>query len=138
MCENEGLVPALAETFVINEALGSAGSFDRLLWDEVGERHIVGDIKTGTSPDPKYVTRYQGLSWATQMAIYAYGHPWNQQQQSWADLGVSTPDLTRGVIFYIPRGSGDCHPIWLDLKVGYEAALLASKVREIKKAKVAA
>jgi hypothetical protein len=46
--------------------------------------------------------------------------------------------LRRGVIFYIPRGSGQCFPLWLDLDVGYDAAILAAKVRDIRKAKVRA
>ena len=137
-CEAESLTPVLAETFVVNDAVGAAGSFDRLLWYGAGERYVIGDIKTGSSDDPAYVLRYSGLAWAMQLAIYAGGRPWHRTWQDWSDLGVARPDQTRGVIFYIQRGSGVCTPLWLDLEVGRRAARLAANVRAIKKAKVAA
>ena len=137
-CEREGLTPVLAETFVVNERLGAAGSFDRLLYDDRGETYVIGDLKTGTNLDPDYAMRYSGLSWAIQLAIYASGTPWDQDALSWAHLGADRPSTSRGVIFYIPRGSGQCFPLWLDLDVGYDAALLAAKVRDIRRAKVRA
>ena len=137
-CEAESLTPVLAETFVVNDRMGAAGSFDRLLWDDAGERYVIGDIKTGSSDDPQYVLRYQALAWAMQLAIYAGGRPWHGVWQEWADLDVATPDQTRGVIFYIARGSGVCHPLWLDLDVGRAGAQLAADVRAIKRKKVAA
>ena len=137
-CEAESLTPVLSETFVVNDQVGAAGSFDRLLWDDAGERYVIGDIKTGSSDDPAYVLRYSGLAWAMQLAIYAGGRPWNHTWQEWADLDAAKPDQSRGVIFYIPRGSGVCHPLWLDLEVGRRAAQLAADVRAIKKVKVAA
>lgn len=138
VCEAESLTPVLSETFVVNDHMGAAGSFDRLLWDDAGETYVIGDIKTGSSDDLDYVLRYSGLAWAMQLAIYAGGRPWHGVWQEWADLDVATPDQTRGVIFYIQRGSGTCHPLWLDLEVGRRAAQLAADVRAIKKAKVAA
>ena len=137
-CEWEALTPILAETFVINDEIGAAGSFDRLMYDEQNERYVIADLKTGSKDDPKHVLRYQGLSWATQLAIYAHGTPWIGQTVGWSDLDAAPPDLTRAVILYIPRGSGVCHPLWIDLEVGWEAAQLASKVHRIRKAKVAA
>ena len=137
-CEREGLTPVLAETFVVNDRLGAAGSFDRLLYDDRGETYVIGDLKTGTNLDPDYAMRYSGLSWAIQLAIYASGTPWDQDALSWAHLGADRPSTSRGVIFYIPRGSGQCFPLWLDLDVGYDAALLAAKVRDIRRAKVRA
>lgn len=137
-CDAEALTPVLAETFVVNDLVGAAGSFDRLLWDDAGERYVIGDIKTGSSDDPAYVLRYSGLEWATQLAIYAGGRPWDKVWRDWPDFDVTAPDQTRGVIFYIERGSGVCHPLWLDLEVGRRAAQLAADVRAIKRAKVAA
>lgn len=137
-CEWEGLTPILAETFVVNPDVGAAGSFDRLMYDEQHGRYVIADIKTGSKDDANYVLRYQGLSWATQLAIYAHGTPWAGESVGWSDLDAAPPDLTRAVILYIPRGSGVCHPLWIDLEVGWEAAQLASKVHKIRKAKVAA
>lgn len=132
----QGLDPVLAETFVLNAHVTSAGTFDRVVWEEQTNRYYVADIKTGTKADPKYVLRYQGLSWAMQLAIYAHGLPWDQQQLGWSDLSVDAPETDRGLVLYIPRGSGKCFPLWVDLAVGWEAAQLASKVHAIRKAKV--
>ena len=137
-CEREGLTPVLAETFVVNEHLGAAGSFDRLLYDDAADTYVIGDLKTGTSLDPEYALRYSGLSWAIQLATYASGTPWDDGWHVWPELGADAPSLRRGVVFYIPRGSGVCHPLWLDLEVGMDAAIIAAKVRDIRKAKVRA
>ncbi len=137
-CEREGLTPVLAETFVVNDRLNAAGSFDRLLYDDAGETYVIGDLKTGTNLDPEYALRYSGLSWAIQLATYANGIPWDGDWQDWIEIGADEPSWQRGVIFYIPRGSGQCHPLWLDLEVGMDAAILAAQVRDIRKAKVRA
>ena len=137
-CEREELTPMFAATFVVNERLGAAGSFDRLLYDDYGDVCVIGDLKTGTSLDPEYALRYSGLSWAIQLATYASGTPWDDGWHVWPELGADAPSLRRGVVFYIPRGSGVCHPLWLDLEVGMDAAILAAQVRDIRKAKVRA
>lgn len=129
----EGLTPVAAETFVAHEQLGVAGSFDRLMSSPDG--FVIGDIKTGSNPDLGRVLAYSGLAWATQLAAYANSTPWDGGWSSWEAVG-GAPSTSRGVIFYVPRGSGRCHPVWLDLEVGWRAACLSVQVREIRKVKV--
>lgn len=135
---DEKLEPVLAETFVINEAVQAAGSFDRLLWHSESNDYLIGDIKTGTKDDPRYALRYSGLSWAIQLATYANGVPWRGDTQPWQELSVDPPRLDTGLILYIPRGSGKCYPLWIDLKVGWEAAQVAAQVARLRKLKVSA
>lgn len=130
-CESLGAKPVLAETFVVNDAVYSAGTFDRLMRDEDG--FFVGDIKTGSKDDPVYAAKYSALSWSIQLATYAQATPWDEVYRSWEALNVGAPSRERGLIFYIPRGSGKCYPIWIDLAHGWRAAILASQVRDIAK-----
>lgn len=130
-CERLGLVPVLAEVFVVAGQYGAAGTFDRLLTD--GKEFYIGDLKTGKiGNEPDYAIRYNALAWAIQEAIYSAGRPWNGHWQSWEGLGVKPPSTDRGIVFYIPRGSGECVPIEVDLSIGHRAAHLAAKVRELK------
>ncbi len=136
-CESLGLVPVLAETFVVSGQYGAAGTFDRLLTD--GKTYFIGDVKTGKlGANIDYVTKYSGLAWAIQLAVYSAGRPWNDGWQTWEGLGAGDPSVEKGVIFQIPRGSGTCNPVWIDLSVGHRAARLAAEVRAIKSAKVVA
>jgi len=137
VCESLGLVPVLAETFVVSKQYGAAGTFDRLLTD--GKEFFIGDVKTGKlGANIDYVTKYNGLAWAIQLAVYSAGIPWNDGWDSWEHLGVGQPSTAKGIIFQIPRGSGVCNPVWIDLAVGHRAARLAANVREIKNVKVVA
>jgi len=134
-CERIGLVPVLAETFVVSSQYGAAGSFDRLLTD--GMEYFIGDVKTGKSnTDPAYVIKYSALAWSIQLAVYSAGRPWNGHWQAWEGLGVHAPSTYRGIVFQIPRGSGVCHAIDVDLSIGHRAARLAASVREIKDARL--
>lgn len=129
-CERLGLVPALAETFVVAAQYGAAGSFDRLLTD--GKEFYIGDIKTAkVDKDADYAIRYNALKWAIQLAVYSAGRPWNEYWQSWESLGVRPPSTVRGIVFHIPRGSGTCAAIDVDLSIGHRAARLAAEVRDV-------
>ena len=129
-----GVESVAAETFVLCDEVGAAGSFDRLLWSQASNLYAIGDIKTGSSPDPAYALRYSGLSWAIQLAIYAHGTPW---PGGWDAIPADPPRLDIGVVLYVPRGSGVCHPITVDLAKGWRAAQLAAQVRTIRKESVA-
>lgn len=57
VCESLGLVPVLAETFVVSKQYGAAGTFDRLLTD--GKEFYIGDVKTGKlGANIDYVVKY--------------------------------------------------------------------------------
>ena len=128
------LLPTLQDQIVLCDEVGAAGSFDRLLWSQASNLYAIGDIKTGSSPDPAYALRYSGLSWAIQLAIYAHGTPW---PGGWDAIPADPPRLDIGVVLYVPRGSGVCHPITVDLAKGWRAAQLAAQVRTIRKESVA-
>jgi len=131
-CQELGLTPVLAEQFVVNKTLKAAGTFDRLLTD--GDEYFIADLKTGgANKTAENAAKWSGLAWSIQTATYAWGRPWaNGSYRKWDELGVRTPSKERALILFIPRGSGICFPIWIDIVVGRQAARLASKVRAIK------
>ncbi len=125
------LTPVHIEPFVVCDELTAAGSPDRLelLADPAGcctKLHVT-DLKTG-----KEVIKYGSLKIAVQMAVYAH-----------ADLyDVATGDRTpvdvcqrRGVVTHLPAGTASCTLHWVDLAAGWEAAQLATTVREWRKRK---
>ena len=136
LLEQESVEAVLAETFVLNDPISTAGSLDRIIWDVETNEYRVMDIKTGKETDPKKAARFSGLSWAIQMSIYAHGEPWDGKRLEWRDLSIDPPKTDRGLVVYINRESGQCWPIWVDLVKGWEAAQLAAQVRDMRKAKV--
>lgn len=118
------LRPLDAEVFVVNDALGVAGSFDRT-WLCPDERVRVGDLKTGKS-EPDYP-----LATAMQLAMYAHGKRYNP------DTGERTPiddrlDNTTGLLIHLPA-TGGCRVVPLDLELGWVAANLAAQVYQLRK-----
>ena len=142
--ESLGLTPLAAEVFVVNEVLGAAGTFDRLVQEFEPPDIINGfppmptappmitDIKTGSKDDPQYAARYSALSWSIQLAIYAYAQP---HGATWDELG-GPPSQDIGVVWYIPRGKRKCYPIHLDLEAGWHYAQTARTVYAARKASV--
>lgn len=135
-CRANGLTPVAGELFVVNSGLRAAGTFDRLMVDENGNG-VVWDTKTGSNTDPKKAAQYAALAWSMQLATYATATPYDGLWglRSWEELGLPVPSSTRGFIGYIPRGSGRCHVIEIDLALGLAAARLAVQVRDIRKSK---
>lgn len=124
-----GLEPLCGELFVANRQLKSAGSFDRLMHcNETGDA-IIADLKTGTKDDPEYAAKYGALAWSMQLATYATALPYDGGFLSWEDWGLPVPSAMRGVVCYIPRGTGKCHIIDIDLAAGLHAVKLAVDVR---------
>jgi hypothetical protein len=123
--------PVAAECFVANTHVRAAGTFDRLVKHDAG--YVVTDIKTGNSADPKYAAKYNSLAWSMQLATYANAQPWSDGFLRWEDWGFTTPYTKLGVVWYIPRGSGVCHPITVDLEAGWAAAKLAAQVLQIRR-----
>ncbi len=125
-----GLEPLCGELFVANRQLKSAGSFDRLMHcNETGDA-IIADLKTGTKDDPEYAAKYNALAWSMQLAIYATAIPYDGGFLPWDAWELPVPSAMRGVICYIPRGTGKCYIIDIDLAAGLQAVKLAADVRD--------
>ena len=123
----EGYTALDMETFVVNDTLMAAGSFDRL-WRCPDGRVRVGDLKTGKS-EADYP-----LATTVQIAIYANSlryHPTTGRAPLHDEL-----DLTTGLLVHMPP-SGGCRVIPLDLEVGWRAARTAANVHQIRKLKAA-
>lgn len=119
------------ETFVVNDDVKSAGTFDRLVRLPDG-RVVVADLKTGKS-DADYP-----LGVATQIAIYANGLRYDPETGERSPLHADL-DKTVGLLIHLPsKLSPPVCRIWdLDLVRGYEAAVEATKVRKIRSWKAA-
>lgn len=132
-CRAFGLMPLCGEMFVAHRRLKVAGSFDRLLMDSSGATFIA-DIKTGKAGETAdYKAKYNALAWSIQLAVYAHSTPWFDGWKSWSKLDLTPPDKTRGIVFHIPRGTGTCNVIEVDLAEGIEAAKVAVKVQRLRK-----
>ena len=111
-----------AELFVICDELKAAGSFDRLV-NLPGYGLVVADLKTGQH-EPNYP---HGV--AQQIAIYAHGTLYGQQQgriAALADIGVRT-DV--GLLIHLPSERGTCDLYVIDLNHGWALAQTAVAVR---------
>lgn len=112
------------ETFVVNDAVKAAGTFDRLVRCPDG-RVRVADLKTGAH-DANYP-----LGVATQIAIYATGLRYDpttgQRSPLHPDLDTST-----GLLIHLPQKADGCDVYRLDLEAGWRAARLAAEVREVR------
>lgn len=113
------------ETFVVNDAVKAAGTFDRLYRLPDG-RVVVGDLKTGSS-DPDYP-----LGVTIQTAIYAHGHRYDPETGERSELH---PDLdpSVGILVHMPQGGKGTTLYQLDLKKGWRAAKVAAQVGDIRK-----
>jgi hypothetical protein len=134
-----GLTSVTGELFVACERWEVAGSFDRLCAHESGAYVI--DVKTiKQRKDPyDYAVRYSALAWACQVAMYAASQPYDGEQGflDWAQVGLPVPSQRWGYVAAIPRGSGECRLIRIDLARGAELAELAYRVVKARKFKVA-
>lgn len=115
----KGYKALAAETFVVNDVVQAAGTFDRL-WLCPDGKVRVGDLKTGKS-EADYP-----LATAMQLATYANGSLYDPE------TGERTPihpllDLTTGLLIHMPP-TGGCDVIPLDLVKGWEAAQYASVI----------
>jgi hypothetical protein len=118
------MVATDAEVFVVVDALGVAGSFDRT-WRCPDRRVRVGDLKTG-----KGEADYP-LATAMQLAMYAHGERYDP------DTGERSPihpdlDTSTGLLVHLPA-SGGCQVIPLDLDVGWAAANLAAQAYSVRR-----
>lgn len=111
------------ETFVANDTVRSAGTFDRLLLCPDGKVRVA-DLKSGKS-EAAYP-----FATTVQIATYAnavrYDVETGERSPLHADL-----DLTTGLLIHLPP-SGGCKMYELNLTHGWEAAQVAAKVRDLR------
>lgn len=112
------------ETFVVNDELRAAGTFDRLVRLPDG-RVVVADLKTGAH-DANYP-----LGVAVQIAIYANGSRYDPDTAARSVLDWDL-DRTTGLLIHLPQKGDGCRLYALDLTAGYRAALVAADVHEIR------
>jgi len=108
------------EGLIVNSAIDVAGTFDRIV--RLDGRLLIGDLKTGQ--DLKY-------SWgdiAVQLAVYANADAIYDAE---ANDYVPMPevDKDRALVMHVPVGSGSFTLYEIDIRAGWEAALLAKQVR---------
>jgi len=107
------------ETFVVNDDVRSAGTFDRLVLCPDG-RVRVADLKSGKS-EAAYP-----LSTTVQIAIYANGKRYDMATGERSVLHADL-DMTEGLLIHLPP-TGGCTVIPLDLERGWRAARAADFV----------
>lgn len=123
-----GLDPVEQETFVVNDDLQVAGTFDRIY--ELDGKRYIGDLKTGKDT-------YGAGAWAIQLALYANSVRYEVGTGIRKPLDVETD---RAILVHAPAhpdspGFGTATVYWLDIKAGWESAALARLVRDWRKRK---
>lgn len=114
-----------AELFVVVDELEAAGTLDALKRLPDG-RVVVTDTKTGQR-DHCYP-----MSVEVQVATYAHGQRYD------FETGERTPlhpdlDMTEGLLIHLPSGTATCELYALDLRRGWQNAVLACDVRKARK-----
>lgn len=117
------------ETFVVNDEVKAAGSFDRLLRCPDG-RVRVGDLKTGAHDD-----NYP-LGVSTQIGTYANAHRYDPETGERSELHPDL-DTSVGLLIHMPARGEGIRVFPLDLNRGWYAAKYAAGVHEIRKWKAA-
>lgn len=114
------------DRFIVNDALGVAGTFDAIL-AFTGLGNMMEDRKTGG---------LHMLAHAIQLAVYAGGVFYDLDADG---NPVRTPlpdvDQNTGIIAHVPAGKGECVFYDVDLNLGRAACDLALDVREWRKRK---
>lgn len=126
------VIPDMCERIVVDDTNRIAGTFDLMLRDTAG-RNIIADIKTGST------VKYSGVSFATQLAIYANADALYTQgaaKDGSDDLREPMPQVAHdhAIIIHVQPGSGQCDLYELQLDVGLLS--LAMAVREARKSKL--
>jgi len=114
-----GLEVVAMEQFVVIDELQVAGTFDRIYRVPAGG-YIISDLKTGN------VDWAMG-SIAIQLALYSRGVAYDPA------TGGRTPlpdvDQDTALVVHLPAGQGTCRILEVNIALGWEAALIAGRVR---------
>lgn len=135
-----GLLPVrdMIERVVLNTKLGVAGRLDRVLtnikpvgrWVTPGALFI-GDVKTAAN------IGYSWLEVAIQLAIYANSeYFWNIETQTYER--VPQIDLDEAIVMHVPVQQGEATPYRINIRQGWEYALLAAEVKSARNDKTLA
>lgn len=136
-----------SETFVVNDELETAGTFDRVVSPLAelvapdgtvfgpGDPMIM-DLKTGRAES----ARYWDAGYAVQQAVYGRGLPYRPGpgRLPWAEvLGADiAPSRDWALILHVPSDSpADAGLVWVDLAIGFALGELAHEVRRARKVK---
>lgn len=106
----------MIEQLVVLDRWQVAGTADRLSARLPDGRHVVADLKTGTSLD------YSWQSIAVQLAAYAHAD-WRYQQLEVGGKRLPMPNLTDtfGLVVHLPAGEARCVLYTVDLVAGWDA-----------------
>jgi hypothetical protein len=108
------------ERIVVNTAVDTAGTYDRLLRLPDG-RLVVGDLKTQQRI-------FDWLAIAVQLAQYAHADAVYTVDGTFAELPDDL-DITTGIVIHLPARSGKCRLYEVDLDAGWRAAQMSADVR---------
>jgi len=106
------------EQFCVLDKYKIAGTPDRLV--EYNGELFIADIKTGRIDHPNNI--------AIQLAIYAYGSPYDiatGSRGSWGNVNQE-----KAIIIHLPAGTGLCKLVWIDIAEGWKGLQFAMKVRQ--------
>lgn len=123
-----GVMPLVdwLERIVVVPEIGVAGRFDKLVRLEGFDAPMVADVKTGQikGDDPAKAAG----EWAVQLACYSRAtHAWVPERGEYEPM--PPVDTERGLVIWLPAGTGTCHLLLVDLTAGWEGAQLAASVR---------
>jgi hypothetical protein len=129
--EKAGMRVIASERFVVNDDLGIAGSFDKLIDaselitpDGTQAGPYIADLKTGK-------VKGKELDFGMQMAVYA--------NSVYYDNGERTPfDVNKqwGLIIHLPLGSNQVELLWVNLQQCFEVVKAAIVVKELRAPKL--
>ena len=106
------------EQFCVLDKYKIAGTPDRLV--EYNGELFIADIKTGRIDHPNNI--------AIQLAIYAYGSPYDVATGSRGSWGNVNQE--KAIIIHLPAGTGLCKLVWIDIAEGKKGLDFAMKVRQ--------
>lgn len=121
-------IPSLVERYVcMTQPMDVAGQFDRIIEWEGG--WYIADVKTSPSLD------YSWGEIAVQLALYAKArYLWEGLAPGYWD-DMPPVNTEQGLVIHLPAKQAKCELWWVDLELGWKAALLAADVREWRKRK---
>lgn len=131
-----GIKTVSTERFVVCDDIKVAGTYDHIYavpmvlfpgGDDDGYVHVVGDKKTGSLHFDQH---------AVQLAVYAHGeHYYPESRPGDHQRDPIDVNLDWALLVHIPAGKGEATLYWVDIKAGWEAAELASRIHEWRKRK---
>lgn len=117
--ETRDLRPMLIEQFTVLDDYRVGGTPDRVM--SYQGRGYIADVKTGSID-------FGAMKIAMQLSMYARSTPYDPGTQTRGEYPIDV-DRDWGIVIHLPAGEGRCELRWVDLRVGWSAVEIASKVR---------